>query len=93
MFGKLYAEFSIKWVFLIGLSIFEVGSIICAAAPSSVVLIVGRAIAGIGAAAIYSGALIVSETCQFQSSNYVLMICARYSPTVCRCTTVRSIRG
>jgi MFS family permease len=39
--------------------IFEIGSLICAVAPSSTVLIVGRAIAGIGVAGIFSGALVI----------------------------------
>ena len=50
--------FNVKWVFLLGLFIFEVGSLICAVAPSSKVLIVGRAIAGLGSGGIFSGALI-----------------------------------
>ncbi|OHE96888.1 MFS transporter, partial [Colletotrichum orchidophilum] len=57
--GKLYAEFNAKWVFLVALLIFEVGSVVCAVAPSSVVLIVGRAISGVGAAGLMSGALII----------------------------------
>ncbi|RFU74957.1 major facilitator superfamily transporter [Trichoderma arundinaceum] len=57
-FGKLYAEFHVKLVFLSALLIFEVGSIVCATAPNSVILIVGRAVAGIGGAGIVSGALI-----------------------------------
>jgi MFS family permease len=61
MFGKLYAEFDVKWVFLAGLLIFEVGSIICAAAPSSVVLIIGRAVAGVGGSGLVTGCLIVGE--------------------------------
>lgn len=60
LFGKLYAEFDIKWVFLAGLAVFEVGSVVCAAAPGSVVLILGRAVAGVGGAGLLSGALIVS---------------------------------
>lgn len=39
--------------------IFEVGSAICGASPNSVALIIGRAIAGIGGAGIFSGALII----------------------------------
>jgi MFS family permease len=35
---------------------FEVGSVVCGAAPSSTVLIVGRALAGIGAAGLFTGA-------------------------------------
>ena len=42
---------------------YSVGSIICAAAPSSTVFIIGRAISGLGAAGIYQGALgIISYT-------------------------------
>jgi MFS family permease len=59
-FGKFYAGFHIKWVF-IGVSlIFEVRSIVSATAPTSVALVVGRAVAEIGGAGIVSGALIVS---------------------------------
>ncbi|KAK0761238.1 hypothetical protein N5P37_006186 [Trichoderma harzianum] len=62
-FGKLYAEFPVKWVFLTALLIFEAGSIVCATAPSSVALIVGRAVAGIGGAGIVSGTLIILSRC------------------------------
>ena len=59
MFGKLYTYFSIKWVYLTALFIFEVGSVVCGAAPSSVALIIGRAVAGVGSAGIFSGALVI----------------------------------
>lgn len=59
LFGRLYKMFSVKWVFLGCLALFEVGSLICAVAPSSVVLIVGRAIAGLGGSGIFSGGLII----------------------------------
>ena len=40
------------------------GSILCAAAPSSVVFILGRAISGAGAAGLYQGAIdIIGFTC------------------------------
>lgn len=39
--------------------VFEIGSAICGAAPSSIVLIVGRAIAGLGSAGIFSGTMII----------------------------------
>ncbi len=38
---------------------FEFGSLICALAKSSEMLIVGRAIAGMGAAGLFSGALVI----------------------------------
>ncbi|TDZ30931.1 Efflux pump aflT [Colletotrichum spinosum] len=59
LFGKLYAEYNIKWIFLGALGVFEVGSVVCAAAPDSVSLIVGRAVSGVGAAGLMSGALII----------------------------------
>jgi len=59
LFGKFYTFFSLKWVFLTAIFIFEVGSVVCGAAPTSVALIVGRAIAGVGSAGIFSGALVI----------------------------------
>ena len=58
-FGRIYKFFHIKWVFLSAIGVFELGSLICAVAPSSTALIVGRAIAGIGVGGIFSGALII----------------------------------
>ncbi|KAF5353809.1 hypothetical protein D9758_010560 [Tetrapyrgos nigripes] len=59
LFGKFYTFFSIKWVYIGAISFFELGSLICGVAPTSNALIVGRAIAGLGAAGILSGALII----------------------------------
>ncbi len=58
-FGKLYTFFPIKRVYLVAIFIFEVGSVVCGAAPTSVALIVGRAVAGLGSAGIFSGALVI----------------------------------
>ena len=58
-FGKLYSRFNIKLVYLLALLLFEVGSLICALAPDSTALIIGRAIAGLGAAGIFSGVLLI----------------------------------
>lgn len=61
-FGKFYTFFSIKWVFLVAIAIFEVGSLICGVAPNSAALIVGRAIAGVGSAGVFSGAYLIIAT-------------------------------
>ncbi|KAJ7594495.1 major facilitator superfamily domain-containing protein [Mycena floridula] len=58
-FGKIYANFDLKYTYLVALFIFEIGSIICAAAVNSTMLIVGRAVAGVGASAIFSGGMII----------------------------------
>jgi len=49
----------VKGTFLVAIGIFEIGSLICALASSSVVLIVGRAVAGIGVGGLFSGALVI----------------------------------
>lgn len=58
-FGRVYQRVNVKWVFLFCLFIFELGSLICGVAPTSIALIVGRAVAGVGAAGIFTGALII----------------------------------
>ena len=59
LFGKFYSFFPLKTVFLAAIFTFELGSLICGVAPTSVALIVGRAIAGLGSAGIFSGALTI----------------------------------
>lgn len=59
IYGKFYTYYSIKWVYLIALAIFEIGSLICGVAPNSTALIIGRAISGVGAAGIFSGAILI----------------------------------
>lgn len=60
--GKTYVLFSKKIVFLIYLAIFEAGSLVCALAPTSNALIVGRAIAGLGASGLFAGGLVILTT-------------------------------
>ncbi|KAJ6544206.1 major facilitator superfamily domain-containing protein [Mycena capillaripes] len=59
LFGKFYAFLSIKWVYIFAILTFEVGSFVSGIAPTSDVLIIGRAISGLGSAGIFSGALII----------------------------------
>ena len=67
-FGKLYTFLPIKWVYLVAIVVFEIGSAVCGAAPSSMALIIGRAVAGLGSAGIFSGAiLIVANTVPLKS--------------------------
>jgi MFS family permease len=57
--GRIYTFYNPKSVFLATIAIFEIGSIICAAAPNSTAFIVGRAVAGLGSAGLFSGAIIL----------------------------------
>jgi MFS family permease len=59
MWGKVYKFWDLKWVYLLSIGIFEVGSLICAVAPNSPALIAGRAITGWGAAGVLAGCYII----------------------------------
>ena len=59
VYGRVYTFYNTKWVFLSGIVLFEVGSAVCGAAPSSNALIVGRAIAGFGSSGIMTGAITI----------------------------------
>ncbi|KAL4800681.1 major facilitator superfamily domain-containing protein [Aspergillus venezuelensis] len=57
--GKLYTFYVVKWVYLAALFLFELGSLICAVSPSSTALIIGRAIAGVGAGGVANGSFLL----------------------------------
>ncbi|KAH0529176.1 hypothetical protein TsFJ059_003952 [Trichoderma semiorbis] len=59
MYGAIYKYFNVKWTYLAAIFIFEIGSLLSAVAPSSKALIVGRAIAGIGTAGLFSGSIVI----------------------------------
>ncbi|KAJ9130825.1 Major facilitator superfamily domain, general substrate transporter [Pleurostoma richardsiae] len=53
--GKIYSYFNVKWTFLCFFALFELGSALCGAAQSSAMLIIGRAVAGMGASGLLNG--------------------------------------
>ena len=57
--GRVYTYFHLKPGYLFFLAIFAFGSLIAATAVSSAMLIVGRAISGIGAAGVANGAMTI----------------------------------
>ncbi|CZR61162.1 related to aflatoxin efflux pump AFLT [Phialocephala subalpina] len=58
-FGRIYTYFNVKYTYIAALVVFELGSVLCAAAKNSVMLIVGRAVAGAGASALFSGGMTI----------------------------------
>jgi EmrB/QacA subfamily drug resistance transporter len=59
LYGRIYTFFPTKPVFLSGIVLFEIGSAICGAAQNSVMLITGRAIAGLGSSGVFTGAILI----------------------------------
>jgi MFS transporter, DHA2 family, glioxin efflux transporter len=57
--GKAYKYWKVKTVYLASIFIFEVGSLVCALAPNSTALIVGRALAGAGGGGVASGSYLI----------------------------------
>ncbi|CAO3652066.1 unnamed protein product [Cunninghamella blakesleeana] len=59
LFAKFSDIFGRKWTLITGISIFLFGSLLCGVATSMIMLIVFRAVAGIGAAGVFSGVFII----------------------------------
>jgi MFS family permease len=59
LWGKLFKYVNVKWTFLSAVGTFLVGSVVAAAAPNSVSVIIGRAFQGWGASGVLGGTLIV----------------------------------
>ncbi len=55
--GKAYGVFTVKWLYIFSILLFEIGSVVCGAAPSMAVFIFGRVLGGLGGSGMYSGAL------------------------------------
>ena len=59
VFGKAYALFSVKRVFLLANAISIAGSLLCGTATTSTMLVVGRAVAGLGSAGLFAGCFVI----------------------------------
>ncbi|KGO65250.1 Major facilitator superfamily domain, general substrate transporter [Penicillium italicum] len=61
--GRVYMNLDSKWTFMGFFAVFELGSLICAVSTSSKMLIVGRAVAGLGTSGILNGAFTIIAGC------------------------------
>ncbi|MCJ1264302.1 hypothetical protein MMC22_004173 [Lobaria immixta] len=59
LWGRIYKFYSTKVIALLSILVFEVGSALCGAAPTSIAFIIGRAIAGLASASLYSGTTVI----------------------------------
>ncbi|KAF3797748.1 Efflux pump DEP3 [Colletotrichum gloeosporioides] len=73
VWGQVYSQFNSKWMYLLNVILFEVGSAICGAAPNMNAMIIGRVICGIGGAGLYVGVLnlIAATTTMAERPLYV----------------------
>ncbi|KAL8805547.1 MAG: hypothetical protein Q9200_005387 [Gallowayella weberi] len=73
VWGKIYAQFDAKFLYLISVFFFEAGSAICGAANTMNALIVGRAICGFGGAGMYLGVmtLLSVTTTEHERPTYI----------------------
>ncbi|KAK8122054.1 hypothetical protein PG984_010724 [Apiospora sp. TS-2023a] len=62
VFGRVFTLFHIKWSYLLAMFMFLLGSLISGVAPSSMTLIIGRAVAGFGSAGILTGSFVIVAT-------------------------------
>lgn len=60
--GKTFTLFPKRTVYLVYLAIFELGSLLCALAPTSNALVAGRAVAGFGASGVFAGGFVLLMT-------------------------------
>ncbi|KAL9122167.1 MAG: hypothetical protein Q9187_001282 [Circinaria calcarea] len=74
--GKAYGVFDIKWLYIVNVGLFEIGSAICGAAPTLSVLIVGRAVAGVGGSGMYCGCLtyLSVTTSEYERPRYISLV-------------------
>lgn len=56
--GRLCTFYDLKTTYIVAILIFEVGSLLCAIAPTSAVFIAGRAVAGVGAGGVFTGSFV-----------------------------------
>lgn len=59
LFGRIYTYNPPKSIFIALVGLFELGNVICGAAPTSCAFIVGRAVAGLGSAGLMCGGIVV----------------------------------
>ena len=69
-FGQFFQIFNAKWFYILSVLVFEIGSTICGSAPNINALIIGRAIAGIGATGIYTGSLFLISVNTSEKERY-----------------------
>lgn len=70
IYGTLCDIFGRKVIFLLAIVLFEAGSLLCAVAPNMISLIMGRALAGVGAGGLFTVVLVmISDVTSLRDSS------------------------
>lgn len=77
--GRLYGNFNAKWFYIFNVVIFEIGSAICGAAPSMDIMILGRAIAGVGGSGAYVGSMTLIATTTTLAERPLYISCSGFA--------------
>lgn len=73
LYGQILTLFDRRWTFIAAITVFEIGSLLCGAAPNVNVLIFARALAGCGAAGIFVSCLsIIASTTKLEDRPKLL---------------------
>ncbi|KAA8652911.1 uncharacterized protein ATNIH1004_001820 [Aspergillus tanneri] len=59
LWGRIYSQFNSKWIYVLCVAMFEIGSTVCGAAPNMNALIIGRTLGGLGGGGMYLGVMMM----------------------------------
>lgn len=79
LWGRMYGHINAKWFYIFHVALFEVGSAICGASPSINVMILGRAIAGVGGSGLYVGCMTLIATTTTLAERPMYISCTGFT--------------
>lgn len=79
LWGRMYGHINAKWFYIFHVTLFEVGSAICGASPSINVMILGRAIAGVGGSGLYVGCMTLIATTTTLTERPMYISCTGFT--------------
>lgn len=77
--GRIYGQFDAKWLYIFHVVVFEIGSAICGAAPSMNVMILGRAVTGLGGSGLYVGCMTLIAGTTTMSERPLYIACTGFT--------------
>ncbi|RAO71893.1 uncharacterized protein BHQ10_007905 [Talaromyces amestolkiae] len=79
LWGRMYGHINAKWLYIFHVTLFEIGSAICGASPSINVMILGRAITGVGGSGLYVGCMTLIATTTTLTERPMYISCTGFT--------------